>query len=81
MRQRIGLFELARRVVPVKHRAWGTVRRIASALGVEVSELVTLAEQIEQTPLGYGDDHAGSIPTLQGLVDLPVAQMVETATS
>jgi transcriptional regulator with XRE-family HTH domain len=28
--------------------AWGTVRRIAVALGVEVSELATLAEQIEK---------------------------------
>jgi transcriptional regulator with XRE-family HTH domain len=28
--------------------AWGTVRRIASALGVEVSELAKLAEQIEE---------------------------------
>jgi transcriptional regulator with XRE-family HTH domain len=27
--------------------AWGTVRRIASALGVEVSEIALLAEQIE----------------------------------
>jgi transcriptional regulator with XRE-family HTH domain len=27
--------------------AWGTVRRIASSLGVEVSELARLAEQIE----------------------------------
>lgn len=28
--------------------AWGTVRRIASALGVEISELASLAEQIER---------------------------------
>jgi transcriptional regulator with XRE-family HTH domain len=28
--------------------AWGTVRRIAAALEVEVSELATLAEQIEE---------------------------------
>jgi transcriptional regulator with XRE-family HTH domain len=27
--------------------AWGTVRRIAAALGVEVSELASLAEEIE----------------------------------
>lgn len=27
--------------------AWGTVRRIASALGVEVSELAKLAEEID----------------------------------
>jgi len=27
--------------------AWGTVRRIASSLGVEVSELALLAEKIE----------------------------------
>lgn len=30
-------------------QAWGTVRRIASALGVEVSELASLAEEIEDT--------------------------------
>jgi transcriptional regulator with XRE-family HTH domain len=29
--------------------AWGTVKRIASALGVEVSELAKQAEQIEGT--------------------------------
>jgi hypothetical protein len=28
--------------------AWGTVRRIASSLGVAVSDLARLAEQIEQ---------------------------------
>jgi transcriptional regulator with XRE-family HTH domain len=28
--------------------AWGTVRRIASALGIEISELASLAEQIER---------------------------------
>jgi transcriptional regulator with XRE-family HTH domain len=28
--------------------AWGTVRRIATALGVEVSELAKLAEEIER---------------------------------
>jgi transcriptional regulator with XRE-family HTH domain len=31
-----------------RNPAWGTVRRIASALGVEVSELASLAEQIEK---------------------------------
>lgn len=30
-----------------RNPAWGTVRRIASALGVEVSEIARLAEQIE----------------------------------
>jgi transcriptional regulator with XRE-family HTH domain len=30
-----------------KNPAWGTIRRIASALGVEVSELALLAEKIE----------------------------------
>jgi transcriptional regulator with XRE-family HTH domain len=30
-----------------RNPAWGTVRRIASALGVEVSELARLAEKIE----------------------------------
>jgi transcriptional regulator with XRE-family HTH domain len=29
--------------------AWGTVRRIASAMGVEVSEIARLAEEIEQS--------------------------------
>jgi transcriptional regulator with XRE-family HTH domain len=28
--------------------AWGTVRRIASALGVEISELASLAQQIDR---------------------------------
>lgn len=32
-----------------RNPAWGTVRRIAAALGVEVSELAILAEQIEKT--------------------------------
>jgi transcriptional regulator with XRE-family HTH domain len=31
-----------------RNPAWGTVRRIAAALGVEVSELARLAEQIEK---------------------------------
>ncbi len=30
-----------------RNPAWGTVRRIAGALGVEVSELARLAEEIE----------------------------------
>jgi transcriptional regulator with XRE-family HTH domain len=30
-----------------RNPAWGTVRRIASALGVEVSEVARLAEEIE----------------------------------
>lgn len=34
--------------------AWGTVRRIASALGVEVSELARLAEEIEAKPAVSG---------------------------
>lgn len=29
--------------------AWGTVRRIASALGVEVSELAKLTEEVERS--------------------------------
>ena len=29
--------------------AWGTVRRIASSLGVEVSEIARLAEEIEKS--------------------------------
>ena len=32
-----------------RNPAWGTVRRIAAALGVEVSELASLAEEIEGT--------------------------------
>jgi transcriptional regulator with XRE-family HTH domain len=32
-----------------RNPAWGTVRRIAAALGVEVSELASLAEEIEKT--------------------------------
>ncbi|MGA2320946.1 MAG: helix-turn-helix transcriptional regulator [Solirubrobacteraceae bacterium] len=32
-----------------RNPAWGTVRRIAAALGVEVSELARLAEEIEGT--------------------------------
>jgi transcriptional regulator with XRE-family HTH domain len=31
-----------------RNPAWGTVRRIAKALGVEVSELAALAERIER---------------------------------
>jgi transcriptional regulator with XRE-family HTH domain len=31
-----------------RNPAWGTVRRIASALGVKVSELASLAEKIEK---------------------------------
>jgi transcriptional regulator with XRE-family HTH domain len=31
-----------------RNPAWGTVRRIATALGVEVSELARLAEEIER---------------------------------
>lgn len=32
-----------------RNPAWGTVRRIADALGVEVSGLARLAEEIEKT--------------------------------
>jgi transcriptional regulator with XRE-family HTH domain len=32
-----------------RNPSWGTVRRIAAALDVEVSELASLAEKIEQT--------------------------------
>lgn len=32
-----------------RNPAWGTVRRIAAALGVEVSELASLAQEIEGT--------------------------------
>ncbi len=32
-----------------RNPAWGTVRRIASGLGIEVSELARLAEQIDKT--------------------------------
>jgi transcriptional regulator with XRE-family HTH domain len=31
-----------------RNPSWGTVRRIATALGVELSELANLAEQIEK---------------------------------
>jgi len=32
-----------------RNPAWGTIRRIAAALGVEVSDLARLAEEIEGT--------------------------------
>lgn len=41
-----------------RNPAWGTVKRIASALGVEVSELARTAEKIEaegQSASGSGD--------------------------
>ncbi len=36
-------------IVGGRNLAWGTVRAIAAALGVEVSELARLAEEIDGT--------------------------------